>query len=203
MLVQDTLSGYLHEVPDQLYGGYFGELPEYAEAPVVYDGLGGFGYPVGLPFLPAIAAALPSIAGLASKALPAVSGLLGKLPGVGGLVQGLIGGGVPGMPPLPIPPLPGLPALPGFPPLPGAMPFRPPWPAGWIHPPLPYTGLGPRRLYMRCAVWPGPHGLVPGHAAAMPGAPAIAAASPSAAAVVSPAGAAVAFPRRRRFRRVR
>ena len=47
MLVQDTLTGYLHEVPDsQLYE------PEYAEYPepmgeVVYDG---FGNPVGLPF---------------------------------------------------------------------------------------------------------------------------------------------------------
>ena len=42
----------------------------------------------------------------------------------------------------------------------------------WLdNPSLPYTGLGPRRLYMRCAVWPGPQGLVPGYAANMsPGA---------------------------------
>jgi len=198
MLVQDTLTGYLHEVPDHLYGGYLGQVPEYAEAPVVLDGLG---YPVGLPFLPAIAAALPGVASLASRALPAVSGLLSRLPGVGGLVQGLIGGGgaPPGIPGLP--PIPGLPAIPG---LPGGLPFpAPPMPAGWIRPTLPYTGLGPRRMYMRCAVWPGPRGLVPAQAAAMPGGPAVAAASPNAAAVVSPAGAAVAFPRRRRFRRVR
>jgi hypothetical protein len=45
---------------------------------------------------------------------------------------------------------------------------RSPWPAGWQRAPLPYTGLGPRRLYMRCAVWPGPQGLVPGYAANMP-----------------------------------
>jgi hypothetical protein len=44
------------------------------------------------------------------------------------------------------------------------------WPLGWRRPPLPYTGLGPRRLYMRCAVWPGPKGLVPAHAAQMPAA---------------------------------
>ena len=62
MLVQDTLTGYLHEVPDaQLYE------PEYAEYPepmgeVVYDG---FGNPVGLPFL------APAAAGLAAKGLKA------------------------------------------------------------------------------------------------------------------------------------
>jgi hypothetical protein len=44
--------------------------------------------------------------------------------------------------------------------------FRRPSPRGWRHPSLPYTGLGPRRLYMRCAVWPGPKGMVPAHAAA-------------------------------------
>jgi hypothetical protein len=44
---------------------------------------------------------------------------------------------------------------------------RTPWPLGWIRRPLPYTGLGPRRIYMRCAVWPGPRGLVPAHAATM------------------------------------
>jgi hypothetical protein len=66
MLVQDTLTGYLHEVPDsQLYE------PEYAEYPepmgeVVYDG---FGNPVGLPFLAPIASAL---APMAAKALPGV-----------------------------------------------------------------------------------------------------------------------------------
>src|SRR6266576_3555956 len=32
-------------------------------------------------------------------------------------------------------------------------PFRRPWPLGWIRPPLPYTGLGPSRMYMRCAMW--------------------------------------------------
>ena len=66
MLVQDTLTGYLHEVPDsQLYE------PEYAEYPepmgeVVYDG---FGNQVGLPFLAPIASAL---APMAAKALPGV-----------------------------------------------------------------------------------------------------------------------------------
>jgi hypothetical protein len=41
-------------------------------------------------------------------------------------------------------------------------------PPGWIHPSLPYTGMGPRRVYMRCATWLGPRGLVPAYAAQMP-----------------------------------
>ena len=53
MLVQDTLTGYLHEVPDaQLYGAQYGEYPE-PMGEVVYDG---FGNPVGLPFLAPLAA---------------------------------------------------------------------------------------------------------------------------------------------------
>ena len=55
-------------------------------------------------------------------------------------------------------------------PQPAGMPLagpRPPWPAGWVRPPLPYTGLGPKRLYMRCAVWPGPQGLAPNQALSM------------------------------------
>src|SRR5262249_24265116 len=122
MLVQDTLSGYLHEVPDHFYNGYFGEVPEFAQAPVVLDGLG---YPVGLPFLPALAPIL-------SSALPAVSGLLSKLPGVGGLVQGLIGGGASGAPAIPgLPPLPGLPGGPPLPGLPGLPRLPLPAPPGW------------------------------------------------------------------------
>ena len=41
------------------------------------------------------------------------------------------------------------------------MPVRAPWPAGWRRPDVPYTGPQPRRVYMRCAVWRGPGGLVP------------------------------------------
>ena len=67
MLVQDTLTGYFHEVPDtQLYGPQYGEYPE-PMGEVVYDG---FGNPVGLPFLAPVAAAL---APLAAKALPAIA----------------------------------------------------------------------------------------------------------------------------------
>jgi hypothetical protein len=41
------------------------------------------------------------------------------------------------------------------------MPVRQQWPAGWKRPQVPYTGPQPRRVYMRCAVWRGPGGLVP------------------------------------------
>lgn len=191
MLVQDQMTGYVSEVPDHLLGyeGYYGEYPDsIGEGQVVYDGLGN---PVGfLPFIPKIAA-------LASKALPAISNIASKIP----IVGNLIGGGrppvpsAPGMPPLPIP----LPfARPGMP-----APFRPPWPLGWSRPQLPYTGLGPRRLYMRCAVWPGPRGLVPAHAAtAAPAAALPAPGTPAAAAAQAAAAtaAAVAAGRRRRGR---
>lgn len=175
MLVQDQMTGYISEVPDHLYGyeGYYGEYPDnVGESQMLYDGLGN---PVGIfPFLPKIAA-------LASKALPAISSIASRIPGVGKIFGG--GPGLPGMPRLPFPfpiPIP-RPGMPG--------PFPPPMPRGWVRPPLPYTGLGPRRLYMRCAVWPGPRGLVPAHAATAatgalpaPGTPAAAAAQAAAAA---------------------
>jgi hypothetical protein len=78
-----------------------------------------------------------------------------------------------------------LPAAPPGAPVPAYSPFRRRWPLGWIRPTLPYTGLGPNRLYMRCAVWPGPSGLVPALAAQ------------------TPAAAAAAMGRRRRRRRRR
>jgi hypothetical protein len=167
MLVQDQYSGYVHEVPDQLYG--LGEI---------YDGLGN---PLGLPFLSALAP-------LASSVLPALAPIVSRIPGVGSLVGGALqnvsrlaqgAGNVVGQAAqLPFnvagQAIANLPGLPGFAPRPPATPFPlpggmpRPWPLGWIRPSLPYTGLGPRRLYMRCAVWPGPRDLVPGYAANMP-----------------------------------
>jgi hypothetical protein len=79
MLVRDQFSGMLHEASD---------LSEYEVGEVVYDGLGnpvaiappglafddGLGGPLGLPFLlpllPAIASALPAVAGLISNLGP-------------------------------------------------------------------------------------------------------------------------------------
>lgn len=153
------------------YYGSPGYAPGYAETEpvgeVVYDGLGN---PVGfLPFLPAIASAA---APLLSRALPAVASAAAPLlnraaQAVGSFFR----------PPMPPPPSVAAPAIPP-PPLPFPSPQYPspfpipgqhptPWPLGWVRRPLPYTGLGPRRLYMRCAVWPGPQGLVPEYAAQM------------------------------------
>src|SRR6185503_13811348 len=127
MLVQDTLTGALHDVPEVAGYGYYGEPAETMGE--VYDG---FGNPVGF---------LPFLAPLAAKLLPALSN---AIPGVGNLIGNLIpgAGGAPPMPPMPgLPGLPGLPQLPGLPGLPG-MGFRPPFPApippGWMRPPNPY-----------------------------------------------------------------
>lgn len=83
-------------------------------------------------------------------------------------------------------------------PFPLPMPFaRPPWPLGWQRAPLPYTGLGPRRVYMRCALWPGPAGLTPAFAANMPpGAPGM----PGVPALPAPGGGGRGRGRRRRRR---
>jgi hypothetical protein len=92
----------------------------------------------------------------------------------------------PPRPPVPMPfrpgalPVPGggLPVPGGFPtpggfPAPGGFPM-PGVPPGWIQPPIPYTGMQPRRLYMRCSTWRGVPGLVPASAAsAVPGMPGI------------------------------
>lgn len=76
MLIQDMLTGYIHEVPDQSYGSNFaGYGAEWREPPqqygqVLYDGLGN---PVG--FLPVIAKLL---APLAAKAVGALAPLAAK-----------------------------------------------------------------------------------------------------------------------------
>jgi hypothetical protein len=52
------------------------------------------------------------------------------------------------------------------PPVPAA-PMRP-LPPGWIRRPVPYQGRKGRRVYLRCALWRGPRGLVPASAAQAP-----------------------------------
>jgi hypothetical protein len=194
MLVQDTLTGALHEVPDVAgYNGYgyYGEPAETMGE--LYDG---FGNPVGFPAF---------LAPLAAKVLPAVSkflpGIARSIPGVGQLIGNLLPGrgAAPQMQQAQqMQGFPGLPGPPGFPGFPG-MGFHPQMPAGippgWMRPPSPYTGLQPRRRYMRCVSWPGPPGLVPTSAAMTP--PGV---MPGQAAVV--AAATGPFPRRR-FRRRR
>jgi hypothetical protein len=159
MLAQDPLTGYYHEIPDTLSDYGYAEYPEVGQAPIVYDGLG---YPVGLPFLAPIAAALAPMAAKAVGGLIPQAGRLigGLLPQAGGLLRRLLPGGggapmppMPGLPRLPIPSMPGLPRPRPF--------FRAPAPVGWVTPALPFTGMRPRRMYLRCAVWPGAAGMVP------------------------------------------
>jgi hypothetical protein len=213
MLVQDTLTGYLHEVPDsQLYE------PEYAEYPepmgeVVYDGLGN---PVGLAFLAPLAAKLAPMAlqrlpgilrgakGAIKRFVPAarraLPGAIQRFIPTARAFQQAVPGAVQQFGPAALASQQAVPgAMQQFPPaaqafqqpVPGAMeqpmpapggeaefaevpypmtatPFMRPPPPGWIPRPSPYTGLQPRRAYMRCLVWRGPKGLVPAQAAQTP-----------------------------------
>ena len=65
MLVQDTLTGAVHEVPEsQLYEADYAESPEQmAEGQILYDGLGN---PVGFSFLKKAFRAASRLAPLAS-----------------------------------------------------------------------------------------------------------------------------------------
>ncbi len=129
MVVQDALTGYVHEAPE----------PGYAEAPEGYGQMAydGFGNPVGFVgegVFPPGTVWSPLLRRLVRTIWSPIQRRWIQVP-----IQ---------------------------PPVPSGLPWRP-WPMGWIRPQLPYTGLGPRRLYMRCAVWPGPRGLVPADAAMM------------------------------------
>lgn len=55
--------------------------------------------------------------------------------------------------------------------LPSPRPWWRPMPVGWVTPALPYTGMLPRRMYLRCSMWPGPTGMVPTFATQGPGGP--------------------------------
>ena len=154
MMVQDQFSGNVHEVPDA--------PASYGVGGVLYDGLGN---PVGWNPFSALRRVVSAPLNLVRSAVQGVSSLTN--PQAGGAVFPQ----PPYQPASPYQPSP-YQTPPGYPP---PSPYGPPAygaprppPLGWINPPLPYTGLGPRRLYMRCAVWPGPQGLVPGYAANMP-----------------------------------
>jgi hypothetical protein len=93
MLIQDSLTGRLHEVPDHLYRSYLGECgrvygqqypqgyghsPHYVQGQVVYDGLGN---PVGIAPLLAMLAPLAAkvLPVIADKVLPMVSKILPEI----------------------------------------------------------------------------------------------------------------------------
>lgn len=212
MLYQDRL-GMLYEIPDgqQAYGPGYADSPGVEEGQILYDGLGN---PVGAWPFDSIAKA---VGGLVGKALPAIAPYL-PVPGASlmasslpAFAQGMAPGAPapvapPGYSPMRMPypgamqPMPGMPGgmMPAGPGRQMQVPMMRPWPQGWVRPPLPYTGLGPQRLYLRCAVWPGPQGLVPAIAAQAPAAPAQAAgvaAAQTAANIIRP------MMRRRHYRR--
>ena len=163
MMVHDQFSGYVHEAPEQFADCGLGE--------VVYDGLGN---PVGWNPFRSISRAVTGAGNVVGQAAQAPFNVVGQGIDAAGRAVGNLFPGASGS----------APSMPGgfFPPSRGGsmFPFLPPhrqallqarqrpWPLGWQRAPLPYTGLGPNRMYMRCAMWPGPRGLVPGYAANMP-----------------------------------
>jgi hypothetical protein len=171
MFAQDPVTGQLYDVPDHYPYGI-----GYAQAPLIlYDGLGN---PVGgfwdtitsaaKALVPAVASAIPGIGPAIAAAAPLVSNLLSPSAPVRPPMPAAMPPPMAAMPPVPAGAFQTAPA-----PTTGLMPYPPPGsfpapiPPGWVHPTLPYTGLQPRRFYMRCAAWPGPRGLVPSAAATM------------------------------------
>ena len=237
MLVQDTLTGYLHEVPDsELQEADLEEYPgSMGESQMVYDGLGN---PVG--FLKWVKKAVKKVGGVAKRLAPVASLL--PIPGAGFLPQAIqaarryLPGAVRAAQqyaplarrvrrylPSPIQqhiqryaPIaqraaqswaPGLSedidgyayygeVAPGVAP----RPMGPP-PPGWMPRPSPYQGRKGRRVYLRCAMWPGPKGLVPKYAAQSP-AVATTPVVPGVAPVIVPTASRMG-PRRRVYRRRR
>jgi hypothetical protein len=194
MLVQDTLTGAVHEVPEsQLYEADYGESPEQmAEGQILYDGLGN---PVGFSFLKRAFRAASKLAPLASllpvpgaglltqAAQRALPGIIRQLSPAARKLQRVLPAGVvqqfapvaqafqQAMPAAAPPSVGGFygEAVPAQP-MP-AQPLQPP--PGWIPRPSPYQGTKGRRIYLRCVSWRGPKGLVPASAAQAPPAPAV------------------------------
>ena len=188
MLVQDTLTGAVHEIPQsQLYEADYAESPDQmAEGQILYDGLGN---PVGFSFLKKLAKralrAATQLAPVASLLPIPGAGLITQaaqrvLPGViSKLGDGYYGEAVPVQP---------VPAQ-----------AMQPLPPGWIPRPSPYLGTKGRRMYLRCVSWRGPKGLVPAVAAQAQPAPAVVAQPvPTGPVVMQPAVMGRRFARRRR-----
>jgi hypothetical protein len=165
MIVRDTQTGALHEVPEsQLYE--VGEMN--------YDG---FGNPVGFNPFSAIgnlvSAPFQAVRNIVSPLAQAAGGIFQPGAQAAGnvaasflnpIAQAMQPGGMPGMPP-------GMPGMPPGSPYPGSpyygggyprpfSPFGRPMPPGWVRPMSPVAGAN--RLYLRCSSWPGPAGLAPG-----------------------------------------
>jgi hypothetical protein len=217
MLVQDTLTGAVHEIPEsQLYEADYAESPEQmAEGQILYDGLGN---PVGFSFLKKAFRAASKLAPLASLLPIPGAGLLTQvaqraLPGIirqlapaarrlqrvlpPGVVQQFapVAQAFQQAVPAAVPPE----DVEGF--YGEAVPMQPirPIPPGWIPRPSPYLGRKGRRIYLRCVSWRGPKGLVPAVAAQAQPAPAVVAQPvPPGPVVMQPAVMGRRFARRRR-----
>jgi hypothetical protein len=218
MLVQDTLTGAVHEVPEsQLYEADYAESPEQmAEGQILYDGLGN---PVGFSFLKRFArralrtasqlAPLASLlpvpgAGLLTQAAQRVlPGVIRQLAPAAAKLQRVLPSGVvqqfapvaqafqQAVPPGNVGGFYGE-AVPAQPmPTP---PLQPP--PGWIPRPSPYQGTKGRRMYLRCVSWRGPKGLVPAIAAQAQ--PVVAQPVPPGPVVMRPSVVGRRFARRRR-----
>lgn len=171
MLYQDTLTGALHEIPDSQVSGWGLAEDPYGMGEVVYDGLGN---PLGFSFKRAFGKLVKKAAPFATSMLGPYGAIINKaLPIVRQALrpvarqtaqalrqqalQQLSGyGEVAPVAPMPAPPM----AMPQVR-APGTPGMARRLPAGWRRPPIPYTGPKGRRVYLRCAAWPGPRGLVP------------------------------------------
>ena len=187
MLAQDPFTGCIHEVPDEGVGqvvydglgnpvgmmpGLFDSLKNIIGSLPIVGNLMSNLMPGGAPAMPA--PAVPAApASLGQVVYDGLGNPVGMLPGlfdpirsvvsnipiVGGLVSNLLPGSSPAQA---VPAAPAVVAPPALSTYARPYPFRRcATPVGWTTPALPYTGNAPRRLYLRCSVWPGQSGMVP------------------------------------------
>jgi hypothetical protein len=180
MLYEDPVTGALHEIPESQVGWGLAEDP-YGMGEVVYDGLGN---PLGFSFRKAFGRLIKKAAPFATsmlgpygqiinRALPIVRQALAptaqalrqqalqQLSGFGEAPAAAMTPVAMQHVPMSVAPV----AAPGM----VRVPHR--LPPGWARPSIPYTGHRGRRVYLRCAAWPGPRGLVPTIAAQAPAVP--------------------------------
>ena len=197
MLYEDPVTGALHEIPDgQVSGWGFAEDP-YGMGEVVFDGLGN---PLGFSFRKAFGTLVKKAAPFATsmlgpygqiinRALPIVRQAL--RPTAQALRQQALQQMRSGFAEVPATAAPMAMQRTAVPVAATRMaPHARRLPPGWIRPAVPYAGPHGRRLYLRCAAWPGPRGLVP----ANPGQPT--AAPVQAPGVVMAPAAPTVMPRR-------
>ena len=160
MLVQDTLTGYVEEIPDNQF---------YAIDPIAYDGLGN---PVGaFPFIPLLLKALPMISSMINQAAPILQSALPQAPAppMPAMAPAPIPAAMPIAPPEPFLPTPGPYPMSPYPrgsesmeaaEMPGPGPMEPyPQPMALPMEPGPFPGMPgypPRGGWMRRYPLPGP-----------------------------------------------